>query len=111
FKVQTTTALAADSEAGATNIKVVSVAEFRAGQTIVVGSGTNRETAVVAAVGTPGATTIRAATEAGATVIPVASAAGFTSGQTITIDSGANLETAVVSSASGGRGGRGGLGS
>jgi hypothetical protein len=111
FQVQTGNALAADSAAGANNIKVGSVGGFSVGQTITIDSGANRETAVIAAVGTPGATTVGTATEAGATVIPVASAAGFSAGQTITIDSGANLETAVVASISGGgRGGRGGGG-
>src|SRR5208283_4516540 len=56
------------------------------------------ETAVIATVGTAGATTVGNATGMGATVIPVASAIGFTEGQTITIDSGANSETAVVAS-------------
>ena len=110
FQVQTASILAADSAAGANNIKVASVADFGAGQTITIDAGANRETAVIATVGTPGATTVGTATEAGATVIPVASAAGFSSGQTITIDSGANRETAVVASVTGGRGGRGGCG-
>ncbi|MBP8303411.1 MAG: lamin tail domain-containing protein [Phycisphaerae bacterium] len=110
FLVQTATALSADSAAGANNIKVASVAELDAGQTIFIDTGENRETAVIATVGTPGATTVATATEAGATVIPVANAMGFSPGQTITLDSGANLETAVVASVSGGRGGRGGRG-
>ena len=72
----------------------------------------NRETAVIATVGTAGGTTVGAATEVGATVIPVASAFGFSSGQAITVDSGTNRETAVVASISGGGrfGGRGGPG-
>ena len=103
--------LAADSAAGANNIKVASVADFAAGQTINIDTGANRESAVIATVGTAGGTTVGTATEAGATDIPVASAAGFNAGQTITIDSGTNLETAVVASIAGGRrGGRGGFG-
>ncbi len=70
--------------------------DFGAGQTIMIDTGANRETAVIATVGTAGGTTVGTATEAGATVIPVANAIGFSAGQTITIDSGANLETAVV---------------
>ena len=111
FLLQAATTLPAASAAGATNIKVASVAGFDAGQTILIDPGANLETAVIATVGTAGATTVGAATDAGATVIPVASPMGFTAGQTITIDSGANQETAVVASITGGgRGGRGGAG-
>ena len=59
------------------------MAGFAAGQTIVIDSGANLETAVIASVGTAGATTAGAATEAGATVIAVASIAGFSAGQAI----------------------------
>jgi non-reducing end alpha-L-arabinofuranosidase len=109
FHLQTASSLAADSAAGANNIKVSSVADFAAGQTIFIDTGTNRETAVIATVGTPGGTTVGTATELGATSIPVANAAGFGPGQSITIDSGTNLETAVVASVNVGR--RGGFGS
>ncbi len=108
FLLQSATILSAASAAGATNIKVASVADFAAGQTILIDAGANLERATVAAVGTPGATAASAATSAGATVIPVASGMGFTAGQTITIDSGASQETAVVAST--GRGGPGGPG-
>ncbi len=107
FLVQPATTLPFGSAAGATNIKVASVADFAAGQTIMIDTGANLETAVIATVGTAGATTVGAATDVGATVIPVASAIGFSAGQTITIDSGANHETAVVV-ATGRGGGRGG---
>jgi hypothetical protein len=106
FLLQAATTLSAASAAGATNIKVASVADFGAGQTIMIDTGASLETAVIATVGTAGATTVGAATTAGATVIPVVSGAGFSAGQTITIDSGANQETAVVASTTGG--GRGG---
>jgi hypothetical protein len=82
------------------------VADFAAGQTIIVDTGVNLESAVIAAVGTPGATTSTAALNVGATVIPVVSSAGFSAGQTISVESGANRETAVVASTTGG--GRGG---
>ena len=107
---QTVITLTVEVAASANNIKVASVADLAAGQTIIIDTGANRETAVIATVGTAGGTTVGTATEAGATAIPVASAAGFGSGQTITIDSGTNLETAVVASVTGGRGGRGGFG-
>ncbi len=110
FQVQTSAALAVGSAVDANNIKVISVSDLVAGQTIIIDAGDNRETAVIAAVGTAGGTTASTATEAGATVIPVANAMGFNPGQTITIDSGAGRETAVVASVAGGRGGRGGRG-
>ncbi|MGA2174461.1 MAG: arabinofuranosidase catalytic domain-containing protein [Verrucomicrobiota bacterium] len=111
FLLQTATTLSTESVAGASNIKVASVADFGAGKTIIVDAGANLETAVIATVGTAGGSTVGTATEVSATVIPVASAAGFGAGQTITIDSGTNLETAVVASVTGGgRGGRGGAG-
>ena len=69
-----------------------------AGQTIKVDSGASRETAVIAAVGTAGATVSATRTTAGVTVIPVAGLMGFSPGQTIEIDTGANHETAVVAS-------------
>jgi hypothetical protein len=106
FLLQPASTLSAASAAGANNIKVASVADFGAGQTIMIDTGASLETAVIATVGTAGATTVGAATNVGATVIPVASGAGFSAGQTITIDSGANQEMAVVTAATGG--GRGG---
>jgi hypothetical protein len=75
---------------------VASVTGFAAGQTLLVDAGANAETAVIATVGTAGATTVSAATAPGATVVQVPAAMGFTVGQTITIGGGANLETAVV---------------
>jgi hypothetical protein len=83
---------------GATNIKVGSTECFRTDQTVHIDSGANTETAVIATVGTAGATTVRTSTDAGATLLPAVSVTGFGKGQTITIDEGANSETAVVSS-------------
>jgi hypothetical protein len=98
FLTQPATNLMASAAAGATNIKVGSVADFAVGQTIKVDSGAGRESAVIAAVGTSGATKSSAATAAGASVLPVNGLMGFSSGQTIDIDSGANHESAVVAS-------------
>jgi hypothetical protein len=98
FLAQAAATLSTSSPAGATNIKISNVEGFRAGQTILVDSGANLETVVIATVGTAGATTVRTATGVGATVLPAANVTGFHKGQTITIDSGANSETAVVSS-------------
>ena len=112
FHLQAATTLSADSAAGAINVKVGSVAEFAAGQKLMIDSGANSETAVIATVGTAGATAVRTATAAGVTAIPIASPFGFTAGQSITIDSGGNQETAVIAATTGGRGGpgRGGAG-
>jgi hypothetical protein len=96
FLTEPSTALSAASEIGATNIKVTSVASFGVGQMIRIDMGENLETAVIASVGTAGATTVGSATDIGATVIPVASMMGIRVGQVITIGSGANYETADV---------------
>jgi hypothetical protein len=111
FLVQPATTMSAASAAGANNIKVTSVSDFSAGQTLTIDTSANLETAIIATVGTAGATTVSTSTDVGAAVIPVLSGQGFTAGQTITIDSGGNYETAVVASATFGRGGgRGGPG-
>ena len=96
FLVQAAATLSSPAAAGATNIKVASVEGFDAGEKIMIDTGTDLETAVIATVGTAGATTVGTATDAGATVIPVASAIGFRDGQIITIDTGTNSETAVI---------------
>ena len=103
FMLQKTITLLAASSAGSNNIKVASVAEFRVGQQIIIGTGANSETAVITTIGTAGGTTVSTATRAGATTIPVAGVEGFNAGQTITIDGGTNIETAVVASIAAGR--------
>ncbi len=105
FRTQSATILPLGSTAGAINIKVASLADFYAGQTIMIDAGENLETVVIATIGTAGASTLVTATEAGASVVPVASPMGFSAGQTISINSGANAETAVIVSVAGGRGG------
>jgi non-reducing end alpha-L-arabinofuranosidase len=96
FLVQAAATLLTPSAAGATNIKVSSAEGFDAGEKIMIDTGADLETAVIATVGTAGATTVGAATGVGATVFPVAGAIGFRDGQTITIDAGADSETAVI---------------
>ena len=54
FLLQPAATLSAASAAGATNIKVASVADFAAGQTIMIDAGASLETAVIAKVGTAG---------------------------------------------------------
>ena len=105
FMVQPATNLPEGAPIGATNIKVAGVADFAAGQTVMIGSGAASETAVIAGVGTAGSTRSSAATIVEATVIPVAATAGFVVGQSITIDSGANQESATIALVQGGRGG------
>ncbi len=98
FRTQAATTLPIAATAGATNIKVASVAGFDAGRPIMIDTGANLETAVIASVGTAGATTVRTATNVGATVIPVANLVGFSDGETVTIDTGADTESVVVAS-------------
>lgn len=98
FLMQGTISLATSAAAGAVNIKVTSVADFSAGQNIIIGTDTDSESAVIESVGTAGGTTLSGATRSGARIIPVANSQGFSTGQTITVDSGRSLETAVVGS-------------
>jgi len=105
FAVSAATNLPLGAANGASNIKVASIADFRAGQTVLIDTGASRETAVIATVGTAGATTAGAAVNSGAAVIPVASVNGFTVGETITIGNDASSETAVVAAVNNGRGG------
>jgi hypothetical protein len=96
FAIQAAAPLASASAIGATNLKVASVEGLTPGQKIMVDTGTNLESAVIATVGTAGASTLESATAAGATVIPVATTMGFIPGESIAIGTGANSETAVV---------------
>jgi hypothetical protein len=98
FFLQNTTTLSAASVVGSNNIKVASVADFIIGQKIIIGSGSNSETAAIAIIGTAGGTTVGTATDVGTTVIPVAGVEGFSAGQAITVDNGASRETTIVAS-------------
>jgi non-reducing end alpha-L-arabinofuranosidase len=98
FLLQQSLTMATASPAGATNIKVTSVANFNIGQKCIIGSGANSETAIIAIIGTAGGTQLEASTSEGATVIAVGSAVGFEAGQTINIGSGAGSEKAIVGS-------------
>ena len=68
-----------------TNIKVSSVEGFIAGQKILIDSGANLEDAIIAAVGTAGATTIRTATGVGDTVLHAENVTGFSKGQRLSL--------------------------
>jgi hypothetical protein len=98
FRVQPATTLLSPAAAGATNVKVGSVTDFAAGQTVMVDTDANKENAVIATVGSAGATTTTAAAAAGDTVIPVVSVSGFVAGQTAIID----RETVTVLGVAGG---------
>jgi non-reducing end alpha-L-arabinofuranosidase len=98
FLTQAVATLSAGSPVGATNLKVTSMDGFRPGQTILIDSGANLETAVISTVGTPGATTLSTSSDVGATVLHTANVTGFSKGQELSIDDGANSEAAVVSS-------------
>jgi hypothetical protein len=104
FLLQAATNLSAAASAGAINIKIGSVSDFVAGQSIMIDAGADQETAVIATVGTAGASAVGTATSAGATVIPIVGG-GFAAGQTVDIDTGGNHETATIVAATGGRGG------
>jgi hypothetical protein len=101
FLTQAAATLSASSATGATNLKVASVEGFEPGQKVMIDTGANLETAVIANVGTAGAATVQSPTSVGATMIPVDNAIGLHRGQTITIGSGANSETAVIASTRG----------
>ncbi len=98
FKMQKAMSLAIASEAGTNNIKISSTADFSIGQKVVVGTGTNSETAVIALIGTTGGTTVSNDAEKGATLIPVQEISGFEVGQTITLQDGEKEETAIIAS-------------
>ena len=98
FLMQAAASLSAPVAVGANKIKVSSVTAFSAGQTITIDTGANLETAIIATVGTAGATTANDAIAAGTTMIPVAGTIGFSEGQTITIGDGENSEMVVVAS-------------
>ena len=71
FRVQAATTTAVASAPGASDIKITSRAAFALGQRIMIDTGANAETALVAMVGTSGATTTAAAIAAGATSVPI----------------------------------------
>ena len=94
------------SAAGATNIKVASVANLAAGQTLRLDYAGAQEDVAITAVGTAvqAATTLAAASAAGATNVKVASITGFAVGDLLMLDVAASgsgipygtLETATI---------------
>ena len=96
FQTQTSAPLSAAASVGATNIKVANVSGFHVGQEVMIDSGSDVETRVIATVGTEGATAVDTVTSVGATGIKVADAVSFKKGQQISIGLGANSEEAIV---------------
>ena len=94
--------LAADAPAGATNIKVTSVADISVGDKIrldIDSVGHGIETATVTHVGTEAKhTNLAANADAGATSIKVRNVRGFSVGDKITIGTPANRQTVTISS-------------
>ncbi len=103
FLLQSVASLSAASAVGQSNIKLTSVAGFAAGQKVVIDGGANRETAVIATVGTAGASTLERATDKGAVEVPVSGVDGFSAGEAVTVGRGATRERAVVASVDRGR--------
>ncbi|HEX2917621.1 MAG TPA: arabinofuranosidase catalytic domain-containing protein, partial [Edaphobacter sp.] len=99
-KAGTQAYLAADAAAGATNIKVTSVADISVGDKIrldVESVGHGIETVTVARVGTQAhQTNLAAAVSAGATSMKVRRAEGFAIGNKITVGTPANMEEVTV---------------
>lgn len=105
FHLQPATILPLGANVGATDIKVANTDAFAAGQTVLIGTGTEQERATIATVGGGGATTASEAAEAGATSISIASPAGFAAGQSVAVGDDTGRETARVVTIGGGRGG------
>ena len=89
FTVQHSQNLALPAEAGATNLKVTSIAGLVEGGPIVVG---NKEILTVSKLGTPGGTTLQFPAGVGTRTLVVASAMSFAPGQEVLVDE----EEAVV---------------
>ena len=98
FKVQNTIRLLKSATAGSNNIKVGSAANLRNGQEIIIGSGSDSETAVITNVGTSGGTALSSASRVGSTVLLVGSAEGVDTGQEIVVDKGTKQEIVIVTS-------------
>ncbi|HEX2920535.1 MAG TPA: arabinofuranosidase catalytic domain-containing protein [Bacteroidales bacterium] len=98
FLIQPNTTLALTAERGSNKINATSVTGLTQGQKIILGSGPDAETALIAEVGTSGGTLTGAPVTGGATMLLVRGTEGFSAGQTITIDSKNRTETAVISS-------------
>ncbi len=95
----TTTTLARDASAGASNVKVTSVAPFYVGTPITVGTGAAAESRTIELIGTAAAanTSLVLPAAPGDTSVSVASVTGYAAGGPLTIDTGAGAESATIS--------------
>jgi hypothetical protein len=93
----TPTTLAADAAAGATDVKVNSVASFWNGARIVIDGQERTVTNVGTAAQPP--TALAVPVSAGDTTLHLESVAGFAPGAPVSVDTGATAETGVVQSA------------
>ncbi len=92
--------LTAAVAAGATNVKVDSVAGFKAGEPMSIGTGADRETRTVARVGSGATnTTLSRPVAAGATNIKLANTANLAAGDMLALGSGTSAETVRVTAA------------
>lgn len=98
FLVEAATVLPQGAEAGSTTLKVVNVAGFHPGEKVMIDTGVEGEPAVIATVGTAGASTTEKDVAAGAQAVPVASPFGFEPGETVTMGSGADSESFKIAS-------------
>ena len=85
FRIQQALSLALPAEAGATNVKLQSVAGLSEGAPIVIGRGPDAEVLEVVKIGSAGGTTLTAAVAPMSRTLVVASAAGFVPGQEILV--------------------------
>jgi len=106
FLAQGVSSLALDAALNTDNIKVNRTDVFAKGQRVSIGEDDLREDAVIAEVGTAGASVITEATAVGVTTLSLANAFGLEEGQTIVIGSGQTREVAVITGVRGGRAAR-----
>ncbi|HZM75830.1 MAG TPA: alpha-L-rhamnosidase C-terminal domain-containing protein [Candidatus Limnocylindrales bacterium] len=98
LNANTTTTLSRDADAGASNVKVASVAPFYVGSPITVGTGPGAETRNVTVVGSAAApnTALVLPAAPGDTTVNVASVNGYTVGSPLTIGTGAGTQTVTI---------------
>jgi hypothetical protein len=94
----TTTTPVQAAAAGATNIKVASIAPFYAGTPMTVGVGDGAETVTVTDVGSAAApdTSLVLPATAGASKINVASLTGYVTGEPLIVGSGASAQQVII---------------
>jgi len=93
------TQLAVAANAGDTNVKTNSVADFYDGGPITIDTGANAENGTITSVGTPSVSSLLFnAASVGDTNVKLTNVTGLTVGAPLTIDTGANQENVTISS-------------